>query len=381
MALFKLPPLTARPATSGPFTQTPPPADTPSVNPAPMPNAPPGSRIMTPTEQSFLTNDALKTVTQQSQDPSIDVLTRAGLTDELSDFQKQKTAADAAKAKTGGTTTGGPFDPNAFANAWMGSGGRTVQDFSNFVNSWNQQHGSTLKTGGTKGDKLFGPDGTFYGDFVLSAGMGGLGAQYLPPGAGGGGGGGETSAAGAGNVFSDPATSQWETLLRQLVDRMNQPQPTWTPAQMDLQKTQFFDPLEQQKTAQKQRVTEHFAGRGIGPGSGILEQALQDVDRQFTTLETQAQANIAQQAISREDQLFGSNEARAANAVNTFGQIPQLADSRLNAARQSLIPSDPSRLLGLYPDFAGLAQSQYANSAGQSNAFWNNLMQILLNIK
>lgn len=179
------------------------------------------------------------------------------------------------------------------------------------------------------------------------------------------------------NVFTDPATTEWERLLRQLVDRLNVPQPTWTDAQLELQQTQALDPLERQRQAQRQQMGQRLASRGITPGSGIFESAMADIDRQFNQLRTQTQGAFATRAIEREDQVFQGNEQRATNAVNTMRQIPQLADQRLAQAQGTIMQANPYGLLQLQQQIEQdrIRQSQYQDY--QNQQFWAQIAQLL----
>jgi hypothetical protein len=182
-----------------------------------------------------------------------------------------------------------------------------------------------------------------------------------------------------GQVFSDPATQEWEKLLRQLNERLQQPQPTYTDAQRDLMQTQAIDPLERQRQAMKQQKVQEYASMGHARSSGQLEQALQDVDRQFDQMKTGQQSQFALNQINREDQLFNSNEQRALAGLNLFGQIPQLADRRLAAAQGSLIPSNPYQLLSLQNQIHQQGQYQQNYNQQQDQQFWNWLGQMLAN--
>lgn len=178
------------------------------------------------------------------------------------------------------------------------------------------------------------------------------------------------------NVFDDPATKEWEQLLRQLVDRFNTPQQTWSPAQLELQQTQVLDPMERQRQQQKQQAQVQLASRGIVPGSGIYDQAMQDVDRQFNQLRTTAQSGFATQAINREDRVFQNNENRASNAVNLFKQIPQMADTRLASAQGSL--QNPQQLIQLLMSQQNTDQSNARYSQTQNQNFLYQLIAQLL---
>jgi hypothetical protein len=177
------------------------------------------------------------------------------------------------------------------------------------------------------------------------------------------------------NVFSDPATKEWEQALRAMVDRLNKPtnlpdyqplvdymrqyieqlkQPGHTPEQQDLIQTQTLDPLERQRQAAHQQVIQRLAARGIAPSSGIVEKALEDVDRQFEQLRTKTQADFSKgeielnqsnkdRALAVGGQLAGleagmasGDEQRATQAVNMLFQLPQFANTRLQLALQTL---------------------------------------------
>jgi hypothetical protein len=216
---------------------------------------------------------------------------------------------------------------------------------------------------GSKGDKIRLPDGRVV-DAVLAAGAGGQGAQWLEGGGPGG------------NVFDDPATTEWESLLRQLVERLNTPQPGMTDSQRDLLQTQSLDPLERQRQAMRQQTTERLASRGITGGSGVLEGALQDVDKQFNQLRTGTQANFAIDQVNREDARFQGNEQRATNALNLFQRIPELADRRLSAAQGSLQQTNPLSILQLLQQGNQYQQGQNNYNTQQQQAFWADLARL-----
>lgn len=182
-----------------------------------------------------------------------------------------------------------------------------------------------------------------------------------------------------GGTFNDPATQEWEKLLRSLNERLQQPQPTYTDAQRDLMQTQAIDPMERQRQARKQQTIERLGARGITGGSGVLEQALQDVDRQFDQLRTGQQSQFALNQINREDQLFNSNEQRALAGLNLMGQIPQYADKRLQMANSVLTPSNPYQLLALQNQIGMQGQQQANYQQQQDQQFWLWLGQMLAN--
>lgn len=211
------------------------------------------------------------------------------------------------------------------------------------------------------------------------------------------------------SVFDDPATKQWEALLNQRVQQLQTPYqnpgfqpaidqlnqylarlngPAYTPQEMDLIQTQAIDPIEQQRQAAKQQVITRMAAHGISASSGILEKALQDVDRQFDALHTKTKAGFAVNAtqLDRENaqlasQLapqianmyqsqFNAQDLRNQQAVNLAGQIPETAWGRLTGANQLIQPTSPLAALQGLQNFQTQGYNQGAD-------FSNGLMQLL----
>jgi len=177
---------------------------------------------------------------------------------------------------------------------------------------------------------------------------------------GGGSGGGVSNGP---TAFSDPATQQWEQLVRQLTDRLNNPMPD---SAKELQQTQALDPLERQRTTMKQQTAQRLSQRGITPTSGTWEQAMSDIDRQFNELRTRTQAGFANSWAQNEDN-------RMLQAANLFKQIPQYQDSRLELARNTLIPTNVGSLLQMQQN-----GNQYDQM--QSQAFWQNLAKTIADL-
>lgn len=226
---------------------------------------------------------------------------------------------------------------------------------------------------------------------------------------------GQNGIAGASSVFSDPATREWEALLRRLVDRLSTEytppdynpmldqlrgyigelqRPGYTPAESELLQTQVLDPIAGQKDMLKRQILERFAARGIGPGSGPVEQSLNDVDRAFAQTQTRTAANFSAQAIARDaarreqaaelaqrlpqlewqQQLM--NEGRLGQASAQLFQIPRLADARLSMAAQAL--------MNPFQAFSGVGNPLLENQQLQQqaqNAFWQQLMQLLMGLR
>jgi hypothetical protein len=232
-----------------------------------------------------------------------------------------------------------------------------------------------------------------------------------------GGAGGTISGDLAGNsVFSDPATTEWEHMLRQLVLRMQQPYsdpdetatenymrsyfnrlqgPAYTPQEMDLLNTQQIDPLTADRDANRQKVLLWAQSHGMTPESGPVQQMLMDSDRQYEALRTRARADIGTRAIDlgRENEaramqvgsalaalkehMFNFNENRFGQSVSLFKQIPELADTRLQLAMAALGMGGGGALNGAQNALNLLGQFQNSRSGGgtDSNAnFWSSLL-------
>jgi hypothetical protein len=171
-----------------------------------------------------------------------------------------------------------------------------------------------------------------------------------------------------GSAFDDPATAQWEQLIRSLVERLNQPVPART---QELQQTQALDPLERQRQQQKDAAALRLSSRGITQGSGVFEEALQGIDRQFNELRTRTQAGLATQDAQNE-------ERRMADAVNLFQRIPNYQDTRLQLAQQALIPANPYQLLGVQQNYQQMAQQNQMYQNSQNQQFGLALVQAAL---
>ena len=228
----------------------------------------------------------------------------------------------------------------------------------------------------------------------------GVSGQYQPPQGGG------ASYAGTGVFTSDPSTAPFEQLLNKLVNNLSTQQtpadygqavnqlntylkqlngPVYTPDQANLLQTQALDPLSQQHDAARQQTIQHLASQGIGPSSGITQQALADVDRQFQQMRTQTQSQFAANAVGlqRQNQQLA---AQLAPAISGFEQqqmnlqdqrnqqaaalamiIPQLAQSRVGAAQGAVNPINPASLLSLLNSFNQTGNQQgaaYGNAIG-----------------
>ena len=152
-----------------------------------------------------------------------------------------------------------------------------------------------------------------------------------------------------------------------MVDRLNSPVPQST---LELQQTQALDPLERQRQQQRQQTALRLSQRGITQGSGVFEQAMQDIDRQFTELRTRTQAGFANTAAQQA-------EERALAGVNLFGQIPQYQDRRLQLAQQALMPANPMQLLNLQQNYQDMAMRNSQWNTLQNQYFLESMGRVL----
>ena len=182
----------------------------------------------------------------------------------------------------------------------------------------------------------------------------------------------------SGQVFTDPATAQWEQLVRRLTEMLTTPNPLgYTDSQKDTINTSFLDPMERYRQAELEQARQRMAARGIGPTSGIFEQALQDVNSQFSDLRTEGQRDIALRQVDMEDSRRRENEQRALTGLSTFTSIPALRDSRLAAAQGSLMNMDPYQLLNLQNLIQQQGYQNQQNQSYQDQQFYSYLAQLL----
>jgi hypothetical protein len=122
--------------------------------------------------------------------------------------------------------------------------------------------------------------------------------------------------------FDDPYTKQLEDLVRQNLTAIQQPQanpaldqltqflnsrftelsqsPGYSPEDLALIRTQMLEPIERDRAANRDRVLQRTASRGMLPSSGLHEQDLQEfVDRPAMEARTAAQRDLAINAIGQ----------------------------------------------------------------------------------
>lgn len=219
------------------------------------------------------------------------------------------------------------------------------------------------------------------------------------------------SSFGSTNPFDDPATKSYIDQLNARIAQLHQPQqnpemdslltylkqyfeqlqgPTYTDAQRDVINTQSIDPMERQRTARKQQVIQQMASRGMGPSDGPTIAALQNVDREFDQMRTNAQGNFAVNEINqgRDDRrqavnvgtaaaqlrsgIFDQQEGREDKALGYARQIPDLAQARIAQAISLLNgnTSSPASLFGALNS----AQRTGMDQSSQDSEYWQSII-------
>ena len=123
--------------------------------------------------------------------------------------------------------------------------------------------------------------------------------------------------------------------------------PGYTTGQLDAIRTQSTDPMTAQRDAMRENVIQRFASQGITPDSGIVKQALLDLDRTYAQETTRADTQLAMHAADQD-------EARRQERVSVGAQAAGLAGrnmpTRLSAAGALAGIGEGQQRLGLEVD-------------------------------
>lgn len=157
------------------------------------------------------------------------------------------------------------------------------------------------------------------------------------------------------------ALAQAEPQYQQLMDLLQQrftelQQPGYTGAENEVLRTQALDPIERDRAAARQRVTERLAARGLTMESGIAQQALNEVDHAFDAMRAQNQGQLAQNELMR-------REDRSQRATTIGGQLVDIPQAR---AREQLDVYDALQLLSA--SVRGEEQSRRQEAIGYGGA-------------
>jgi hypothetical protein len=258
--------------------------------------------------------------------------------------------------RSGGGQGGGSGDPNAFRDAWLGSGGRTVADLKAFVQA-HPEFGATL--GGSKGDKVYGPGGAFWADAVISAGTGGTGASWNTDTGGGGG------ASGGSSFGQAPNATPFE------FDPFKAPDPfSFHAFEAPTGLTEENDPGYQARLALGQQGLERSAAaRGTLLTGGTLKD-LNQYAQDYASNEFQNVYNrdlqTYQTQYGQAAQDYNANYQNALNAYNTnFNTAFKPWDANYQAAYQSWMGNVNAANMGFQNNLASQGQrfNQLYNTA------------------
>lgn len=299
---------------------------------------------------------------------------------------------------TGATTTPPPSSPGPQGGnfqQWFQSliGGRapspqSLKELEPLLN----QHGIRLGPSNARGftDGIILPDGTFIDVIMGATTNGGSGWGWIQP----------TGAVGGGNLpgnqYSDPYTQMLEQLIksrigslqggyddmlrRQYQDALQQRAgalatgnkqldqllgylqerftdlkgPGYTGAENEVLRTQALDPIERDRTAAKQQLTNRLAAMGHGPESGVFQQAMQQLDNEFMGMRAVTQTQLSTNELARRE-----NRSQRAEAIGA-----QLADIPELRAREQLDVFRTLEQLGLTARNEDEARSREAISYG-----------------
>lgn len=189
--------------------------------------------------------------------------------------------------------------------------------------------------------------------------------------------------------------------------------PGYTGAENEVIRTSALDPIEQDRTQAKRMLANQLAAKGHKPGSGVFEQAMLELDKQFNMLRGTTQTQIAGNEISRREgrnqraEMISSELARipeernrelldvmnaidrlsalsrseedayAREAIQYGGALSDLGPQRLQLAMQAAgMGGNPSSLGSLLTQIAGLNQNASAYNAQNQNSLWSGLGQL-----
>jgi hypothetical protein len=164
----------------------------------------------------------------------------------------------------------------------------------------------------------------------------------------------------------------------------------------------YRDPATQARDAAIQRKKEELARRNIGPTSGLYQQQIADIEKQYQQGIATASNDLGVRAVDQKHQnaqeqlailasLMGNETAQrnetyqhGADLVSTAGLLPQLDEQRLNDLLKASGSGDASQsdALGTLLRIMGLNQnqSQFNQQNSQNNAAaWGQYLAYVLN--
>lgn len=365
-------------------------------------------------------------------------------------------------------TTGWDADPKGNYQGWflqnvgsLAPSGKALEGLAPYLSKFGIKLGARNAQGMI--DTIITPDGKAW-DVIESATMdGGKRWQWIPAGGSGAPGGpgmGTNGGVGGGrlpgNQYSDPYSQMLEELIKSRIGVLQNPYdafyrqqyeqglqsranalgsantqvtqlmdylqkrftelqgPGYTGAENEVIRTGALDPIETDRAAARQRVMERLSARGLTPDSGIAQQALLEVDKQFDAIRGVTQNTLTTNDLARREdrqqraqtiggQLVDIPEARSREQLDVFqalemlsqvardedasrsreaigyaGGLNDLSAQRLQLAMQAAgMGGNPSSLLTGLTGIAGLNQSAAAMNRANSGSMWSGLGSIM----
>lgn len=366
---------------------------------------------------------------------------------------------------TGGT--GWDMDPKGNFQNWflqntssLAPSGKALESLAPYLSKFGIKLGARNASGMI--DTIITPDGRAW-DVIESATMdGGKRWQWIPAGGSGGSTGGGTNYGGVGggqlpgNQYSDPYTRMLEDLIKSRIGMLQQPindpnramyeqamkdranqlgmgnqqltqlmdylqkrftelqGPGYTGAENEVIRTGALDPIETDRQAARKRVMERLSARGLTPDSGIAQQALMEVDKQFDAMRGVTQNTLTTNDLARREdrqqragtigaQMVDINDARSREQLDVFqaldllsstmrdeeqarsreaigyaGGLNDLSAQRLQLAMQAAgMGGNPSSLLSGLTGIANMNMQQSAINRSNSGSMWSGLGSIM----
>jgi hypothetical protein len=343
--------------------------------------------------------------------------------------------------------TPSPFNYNdfySFANNLGGQYSGSLQDFQTHIVPQLAAQFPGIQQFGSKGDKIRLPNGQSI-DAVISAGLGGTGYNW-----------GIEQPHGLAGYFSDPALQQFLNFGSGAMDQLMQPQainptlqsaidslmrsisadagfgefaaiarprleqlknPAYSDRERDIIRTNFSDPLERQRTSRMEAEKLRLSSRGITPESGIFNEAMLGVNRDFDQARTIGDRELAVREIGLEDErakeaiaigqilasLAGSDRAgdisaagslagigghlqdapirnllSAAGISQNMAQLPFQSLSAAQSAHNTMNPtipqSDMGGIISLLMSLAGQGENANNANSAQNAALWQSII-------
>lgn len=298
-------------------------------------------------------------------------------------------------------------------------------------------------------DKIILPDGTVWDVIEAATPTGGVRWQFIPDKPGGPGVGGGPLPP---NQYSDPNTALLESLLKArigtlqggyddtarrqyemaLQDRAralstgnaqldqlmkylqerftNLKGPGYTGAEHEVLRTAALDPIERDRTTAKQRLTERLSAMGHRPGSGVFEQAMLELNKEFEGIRGVQQTQLATNELGRRENrnqraeaiaaqladipelrsreqldVFSAlnnlsalardeDAARSREAISYGGVLSDMGPQRLQLAMQAAgLGGNPAQLGGMLTNIMGLNQNQASMNQNNNSSLWSGL--------